>query len=59
MVGMGESGKGNGKGKIGDNVLPVNLLPYLAEAYLEQTNPSLQIMPSSGSQPLPRWMPTS
>jgi hypothetical protein len=31
---MGESGKGNGKVKVGDNVLPVNLLPYLAEAYL-------------------------
>ncbi len=30
---MGESGKGNGKVKVGDNVLPVNLLPYLAEAY--------------------------
>jgi hypothetical protein len=30
---VGESGKGNGKVKVGDNVLPVNLLPYLAEAY--------------------------
>ncbi len=30
---MGESGKGNGKVRVGDNVLPVNLLPYLAEAY--------------------------
>ncbi len=29
---MGESGKGNGKVKVRDNVLPVNLLPYLAEA---------------------------
>ncbi len=32
-VGVGESGKGNGKVKGGHNVLPVNLLPYLAEAY--------------------------
>jgi hypothetical protein len=32
---MGELGKGNGKVKVGDNVLPVNLLPYLAEAYLD------------------------
>ncbi len=31
---MGESGKGNGKVKVGNNVLPVNLLPYLVEAYL-------------------------
>ncbi len=31
---MGESGKGNGKVRVGDNVLPVNLLLYLAEAYL-------------------------
>jgi hypothetical protein len=31
-VGVGESGKGNGKVKGGHNVLPVNLLPYLAEA---------------------------
>jgi hypothetical protein len=31
---MGESGKGNGKVKVGDNVLPVNLLPYLDEACL-------------------------
>jgi hypothetical protein len=31
-VGVGESGKGNGKVKVGNNVLPVNLLPYLAEA---------------------------
>jgi hypothetical protein len=30
---VGESGKGNGKVKVGDNVLPINLLPYLAEAY--------------------------
>jgi len=30
---VGESGKGNGKVRVGDNVLPVNLLPYLAEAY--------------------------
>ncbi len=30
---MGESGKGNGKVRVGDNVLHVNLLPYLAEAY--------------------------
>jgi hypothetical protein len=29
---VGESGKGNGKVRVGDNVLPVNLLPYLAEA---------------------------
>jgi hypothetical protein len=29
---MGESSKGNGKVKARDNVLPVNLLPYLAEA---------------------------
>ncbi len=29
---MGESSKGNGKVRVGDNVLPVNLLPYLAEA---------------------------
>jgi hypothetical protein len=29
---MGESGKGNGKVKVEDNVLHVNLLPYLAEA---------------------------
>jgi len=29
---VGKSGKGNGKVKVGDNVLPVNLLPYLAEA---------------------------
>ncbi len=28
---MGESGKG--KVKVGDNVLPFNLLPYLVEAY--------------------------
>ncbi len=34
-VGVGESGKGNGKVKGGHNVLPVNLLPYLAEAYLK------------------------
>ncbi len=33
-VGVGESGKGNGKVKGGHNVLPVNLLPYLAEAYV-------------------------
>jgi hypothetical protein len=32
-VRVGESGKGNGKVKGGHNVLPVNLLPYLAEAY--------------------------
>jgi hypothetical protein len=32
-VGVGESGNGNGKVKVGDNVLPLNLLPYLAEAY--------------------------
>jgi hypothetical protein len=25
----------NGKVKVGNNVLPVNLLPYLAEAYVE------------------------
>jgi hypothetical protein len=31
---VGESGKGNGKVKVGNNVLPVNLLPYLVEAYL-------------------------
>ncbi len=31
---MGKSGKGNGKVKVGGNVLPVSLLPYLAEAYL-------------------------
>jgi hypothetical protein len=31
---MGESSKGNGKVKVGDNVLPINLLPYLAEAYM-------------------------
>jgi len=30
---VGELGKGNGKVKIRDNVLFVNLLPYLAEAY--------------------------
>jgi hypothetical protein len=30
---VGESGKDNGKVKVGDNVLPVNLLPYLAEGY--------------------------
>ncbi len=30
---MGESSKGNGKVRVGDNVLSVNLLPYLAEAY--------------------------
>jgi hypothetical protein len=35
-VGVGESGKGNGKVKGGHNVLPVNLLPYLAEAYIHQ-----------------------
>ncbi len=35
-VGVGESGKGNDKVKGGHNVLPVNLLPYLAEAYLWQ-----------------------
>jgi hypothetical protein len=29
---VGELGKGNGKVKVGDNVLHVNLLPYLAEA---------------------------
>ncbi len=34
---MGESGKGNGKVKVGDNVLPFNLLPYLAEAYMQST----------------------
>jgi hypothetical protein len=34
---MGESGKGNGKVKVGDNVLPVNLLPYLAEAYSQMS----------------------
>jgi hypothetical protein len=33
-VGVGESGRGNGKVKGGHNVLPVNLLPYLAEAYV-------------------------
>ncbi len=32
-VGVGESGKGNGKVKVRNNVLPVNLLPYLAKAY--------------------------
>ena len=32
-VGVGDSGEGNGKVKVEDNVLPVNLLPYLAEAY--------------------------
>jgi hypothetical protein len=32
-VGVGDSGKGNGKVKVEDNVLPVNLLPYFAEAY--------------------------
>ncbi len=32
-VGVGESSKGNGKVKVGDNVLPVNLLPYLVETY--------------------------
>ncbi len=32
-MGVGESGKGNGKVKVGDNILPVNLLPYLAKAY--------------------------
>ncbi len=32
---MGESGKGNGKVRVGDNVLHVNLLPYLAEAYTQ------------------------
>jgi hypothetical protein len=32
---VGESSKGNGKVKVGDNVLPVNLLPYLAEAYAQ------------------------
>jgi len=31
-VGVGESGKGNGKVKVEDNVLPINLLPYLAKA---------------------------
>ncbi len=31
---MGKSGKGNGKVKVGNNVLPVNLLPYLAGAYM-------------------------
>ncbi len=31
-VGVGESSKGNGKVKVGNNVLPVNLLPYLAKA---------------------------
>jgi hypothetical protein len=30
---VGESGKDNGKVRVGDNVLHVNLLPYLAEAY--------------------------
>ncbi len=33
---MGESGKGNGKVKGGHNVLPVNLLPYLAKAYFQR-----------------------
>jgi hypothetical protein len=33
-VSVDESGKGNGKVKGGHNVLPINLLPYLAEAYL-------------------------
>ncbi len=31
---MGELGKGNGKVRVGDNVLPVNFLPNLAEAYV-------------------------
>jgi len=30
---VGELGKGNGKVRVRDNVLHVNLLPYLAEAY--------------------------
>jgi hypothetical protein len=29
---VGELGKDNGKVRVGHNVLPVNLLPYLAEA---------------------------
>jgi hypothetical protein len=33
---VGESGKGNGKVKVGNNVLPINLLPYLAEAYKDK-----------------------
>jgi len=32
---VGESGKGNGKVRVRDNVLPVNLLPYLAEGYIQ------------------------
>jgi hypothetical protein len=32
---VGESGKDNGKVRVGDNVLHVNPLPYLAEAYLQ------------------------
>jgi len=34
---VGESGKGNGKVRVGDNVLHVNRLPYLAEAYTSPT----------------------
>jgi len=32
---VGESGNDNGKVRVGHNVLPVNLLPYLAEAYTQ------------------------
>jgi hypothetical protein len=39
---VGESGKGNGKVRVGDNVLPINLLPYLAEAYLE--TPQIEVL---------------
>jgi hypothetical protein len=50
---VGESGKGNSKVKVGDNVLPVNLLPYLAEAYMScvlmRFKNIFRLMPSSAS----------
>jgi len=47
---VGESGKGNGKVKVRDNVLPVNLLPYLVEAYIASTINNKKIYRSHNMQ---------